>query len=172
VFKEAVSAIFFLYIIEICGKMRKAKLHSACKRRYSCALKVSLRFFSHSLIITYTLTIKIDTMNIRIQRPEPGVTIINLDGRFDADGSASIRTQFLGALESGDKFFIVEMSGVDMLASTGIRLLLAGAKQLGSAGGKMVVAAAQGQVEYPMTVSGVDTVIPLYRTVDKAMSAL
>lgn len=111
-------------------------------------------------------------MDIQVQRPEPGITLINLSGRFDAEGSAGIRTQFIGALENKDRLIIVEMSGVDMLASSGIRLLLAGAKQTASYGGKLVVAAAQGQVEYPMIVSGVDTVIKLYRTVEKAMSVI
>ena len=101
-----------------------------------------------------------------------GITKISISGRFDAEGGAEIRSQFMSSLNPPDKLVVVEMAGVDLLASSGIRLLLAGAKTMKAGGGKLVIASAQSQVEYPITVSGVDTVIPLYKSVDLALSAM
>jgi len=111
-------------------------------------------------------------MQIKVEEIEFNVVQVSLSGRFDAEGVGEIRGEFTNALQAQDKLIIVEMSGVELLASSGIRLLLAGAKVVSANGGKLVVAAAPAHVEYPMTVSGVDTVIPLYRTVEKALTAL
>ncbi|NQS97665.1 MAG: STAS domain-containing protein [candidate division Zixibacteria bacterium] len=110
-------------------------------------------------------------MEISITELEPGIVQISLSGRFDAEGVALIRGQFQSVNVNEGELIIVEMSGVDMLASSGIRLLLAKAKTAMANSGKVVIAAAQPQVQYPMTVSGVDTVLPIYSTVEKALSA-
>jgi len=111
-------------------------------------------------------------MQIKVEELEFNVIKISLSGRFDAEGVGEIRGEFTNALQVEDKLVIVEMSGVELLASSGIRLLLAGAKVLSANRGKLVVAAAPSHVEYPMIVSGVDTVIPIFRTVEKALTAL
>lgn len=92
-------------------------------------------------------------------------------GRFDADGVGEINAQFLAAVEPKQHLVIIEMSGVTFMASTGIRLLLTGAKSLKSGGGKLVIAAAKEEVEYPLMISKVDTVIPIYKTLEKAKQA-
>ncbi|MBL7192156.1 STAS domain-containing protein [bacterium] len=111
-------------------------------------------------------------MEIQITELEPGLKQLTLNGRFDADGAGQIRSKFMEAASSSADLLIVEMSQVDFMASTGIRLLLAGAKSIKASGGKMVLAGAKEQVEYPLIISGVDTVIPLYKTVAKAKSSI
>lgn len=110
-------------------------------------------------------------MEISVTEIEPGINQISLSGRFDAEGVGQIRTQFLAATEAKANLVIVEMSGVLFMASTGIRLLLLGAKSLKSAGGKLVIAGAKDNVAYPMTISGVDTVVPLFTSADKAIAS-
>ncbi len=102
---------------------------------------------------------------------QAGIKQITLSGRFDADGVSEINAQFMAAVEPKQHLVIVEMSNVTFMASTGIRLLLSGAKSLKSAGGKLVIAAPKQEVEYPLMISKVDTVIPIYKTVDQAQLA-
>ena len=111
-------------------------------------------------------------MQITVEEIDFSAKKITLAGRFDAEGGGEIRGEFMAALDPPDNIIIVEMSGVELLASSGIRLLLAGAKRMSSGGGKLVIAAAPSHIEYPMIVSGVDTVIPLHRTVEKALSSI
>jgi len=47
---------------------------------------------------------------------------------------------------------------------------LTAAKEIKAFGGKLVIAATQPQVEYSITVSGIDTQIPLFSSVEKALS--
>jgi stage II sporulation protein AA (anti-sigma F factor antagonist) len=109
-------------------------------------------------------------MTITVTEHSPGVSIISLAGRFDAEGSGQIIAPFQDALKDNPKLAIVEMSGVDLLASSGIRLLLMGAKTIKAGGGKLVIVGAPTHVQYPMTISGVDTVIPLFNTIEKALA--
>ena len=114
----------------------------------------------------------IKKMEISVSEIKPGITRISLSGRFDAEGVTHIRVQFLAAAEAKARLVIVEMSGVSFMASTGIRLLLLGAKSLKATGGKLVVAGPKDNVAYPMTISGVDTVVPIYSSVEKAIASL
>ena len=110
-------------------------------------------------------------MEISVTDIAPGIKQLSISGRFDAEGVAQIRTQFTAAAETNNALVVVEMSGISFMASTGIRLLLLGAKSLKAAGGKLVVAGAKDNVAYPMTISGVDTVVPIFSTVDKAVAS-
>ena len=49
-------------------------------------------------------------MEIRVEEIEHGVTQISLLGRFDAEGGAEIRAEFMKSLDPPDKLVIVEMS--------------------------------------------------------------
>ena len=111
-------------------------------------------------------------MEISVTEPEYGIIQISLSGRFDAEGAGEVKSQFMSVTDKNPHLVVVEMSKVHFLASTGIRLLIALAKSMKKAGGALSLAAVPQQVEYPLVLSGVDTLIPLYKTVEKAKSAL
>lgn len=102
----------------------------------------------------------------------PGVHKIAFKGRLDSLGAEQVSKSLEQALSSEGQLVIAELSEVNQLPSPGIRLLLKLAIAVKKSGGKLVIAAPNPQVEYALCVSGVDTEIPIYKTVERAQSAV
>src|SRR5689334_7927558 len=71
------------------------------------------------------------TMNIEAEALADGVWKINLTGRMDIQGTQVIDTKFSGMTGGGRNAIVVDMSGVDFLASIGIRTLVLNGKAVG-----------------------------------------
>lgn len=111
-------------------------------------------------------------MEIVTQPLRDNVVKISLGGRMDAMGTQSIDLKFAAQTALPKGRFVVDLSGVDFLASIGIRTLLMNAKAVKNRGGALVIAGATEGVVKVLEMSGVDTLIPMYPDVDTALSAL
>ncbi len=67
---------------------------------------------------------------------------------------------------------VVDLSGVDFLASIGIRLLTLTAKLVASRGGKMVILNPTPEVEHVLDVTGIPAIIPIYSHLESAETVL
>jgi anti-sigma B factor antagonist len=110
-------------------------------------------------------------MNIDATEVDGGVTWIALNGRLDIGGASEIDLRF-SALAGSRRSVVVDLSQVTFLASMGMRLLLSGAKTVASKGGRMVLHAPIPMVEKVLATAGIDTVIPILRDRDGALSAV
>jgi anti-anti-sigma factor len=73
-------------------------------------------------------------MDLNISELENGIRRIALVGRLDMQSSLAIDTRFTALTATGTGPVLVDMSGVEFIASIGIRLLLSNAKALAQAG--------------------------------------
>lgn len=103
-------------------------------------------------------------MKLQIAELDHGISKILLDGRLDLDGALAIDTEFKDAV-AGKRRIVVDLAGVDYLASLGIRTLVSGAKMAAGIGGKLVVLAPQRNVEKVLRESNIDTLIPIIRDI-------
>lgn len=94
---------------------------------------------------------------------------INLFGRMDLGGVKSIEKDFNRMTESPRMAIIVDMSGVPYMSSIGIRSLLIHAKSVSGRGGKYALSNIQSDVRNVLEVSGIDQLIKVYDTFDKAI---
>lgn len=78
-------------------------------------------------------------MEIHYSEQGNGLRIIKLSGRLDIIGTGEIETKFAGYSAGDGVRLAVDLSGVDFLASIGIRLLMLTAKSIVSRGGKLVL---------------------------------
>jgi len=78
-------------------------------------------------------------MKIHDEQLEGDVYKINLEGRMDIAGTQAIDLKFTGMTAAPRKSIIVDISGVDFLASIGIRTLLVNTKAVNGRGGKLVI---------------------------------
>jgi anti-anti-sigma factor len=101
-------------------------------------------------------------MKLETAELDHGVLQILLVGRLDVDGALVIDEPFKDAV-AGRKMVVVDLSGVEYLASLGIRTLVSGAKMASNIGGKLVVLAPQRNVEKVLRESNIDTLIPIIR---------
>ena len=110
-------------------------------------------------------------MKIEAESLDGGIQKIVLAGRMDVQGSQEIDLKFT-SFTANQTAVIVDMSGVDFLASIGIRSLLLSAKAVSSRGGKLVFLNPDANVTHILEMAGVDTLIPICRSLNDARSAI
>lgn len=111
-------------------------------------------------------------MNLTHQTPADGSTRLYLSGRMDVAGVEAVDQQFTALAASHKAAVLVDLSGVDFLASIGIRTLLTSAKAQAHRGGRLVLLAPQTMVESVLATAGVDTLIPIFRDQEAALKEL
>ena len=111
-------------------------------------------------------------MELTTEETPQGIRIIRLNGRMDLRGSQEVDVPFAAHATTSRAFIVVDLSAVDFLASLGLRTLLSGAKGQRGRGGKLVLAGAQPLVGKVLASSGIQTLIPVYPTVEAAIEAL
>lgn len=111
-------------------------------------------------------------MNIDAEALDGGIWKINLSGRMDVQGTQEIDIKFSGMTSGQRNAIVVDMSGVDFLASIGIRSLLLNAKAVGQRGGKMVLLNPDAGVTKVLQTAGIDTLVPIFTDLEAARHAV
>jgi anti-anti-sigma factor len=110
-------------------------------------------------------------MQIEAEALPGGITNIKLSGRMDVQGAQEIDLKFTG-YTAQQRSVIVDLSGVNFLASIGIRTLLMAAKAVSGRGGKIVLLNPDDNVTKVLEMAGIDTMIPISRSFDDARLAV
>ena len=108
-----------------------------------------------------------------VRRSENGIPILVLTGRLN---QASADALHAAAMEvAGDetsKALVVDMGGVDFIASVGIRSLIRPSQALSMRGGKLAVANLSPQISDFFKLTGLDQMLRVYETVADATAAV
>src|SRR5262249_23529869 len=110
-------------------------------------------------------------MDISVDELAGGITKVVLRGRLDTTGAVVVQLPFNKIVPAKRKI-IVDLSGVNFLASYGIRVLLVGAKIVKNNGGTLVVLCPDSNVAKVLKTAGMDALIPLHQTEAAATAAL
>ncbi len=109
-------------------------------------------------------------MAIEMQELEGGVTKILLSGRIDVAGANEIDLPMSTA--AGHKAVIIDLAGVDFMASLGLRSIVMCGKAVMARGGKIALLSPQAAVEDVITTSGIDELIPIFHDEAAAIDAV
>jgi len=111
-------------------------------------------------------------LNIEKKQLAPDVVVLELTGRF-ALGRESQRVQWQveELLRENVRKVILDLSGLELIDSMGIGVIMFGAGQLKKAGGELRVAGAKGLVQDVLKLAKVDVVVGFYPTVMAAAEA-
>jgi len=108
-----------------------------------------------------------------VRRSEDGIPVLVLTGRLN---QASADALHAAAMEvAGDetsKALVVDMGGVDFIASVGIRSLIRPSQALSMRGGKLAVANLSPQISEFFKLTGLDQMFRVYATVADATAAV
>lgn len=107
-------------------------------------------------------------MEIHYSEQGSGLRIIKLSGRLDIIGTGEIETKFAGYSAGDGVRLAVDLSGVDFLASIGIRLLMLTAKSIVSRGGKLVLFNPAPDVQSVLEITGIPAIIPMVSSLEAA----
>jgi anti-anti-sigma factor len=111
-------------------------------------------------------------MNLEISTLDDGIKRVNLVGRLDMQGTAEIEDTFLIQTATKKQAVLVDVSGVEFIASIGMRMLLSNAKALVRREGKMVLLNPVPIVKDALKTAGIDELIPVYDDFDAACADL
>lgn len=102
-----------------------------------------------------------------------GIPVLRLQGRLNqgsADALHSAAMEIAG--DENSKALIVDMGGVDFIASVGIRALIRPSQALAMRGGKLAVANLNPQISEFFSLTGLDKMFRVYETVADAASGV
>ena len=111
-------------------------------------------------------------MELNTEEMDGGIVIIRLLGRMDMRGAEQVDLKVAGVTAVNHGKFIVDMSGVDFLASIGIRTLLMSAKAVKARGGMLVLFRPVPLVADVLDMAGIADLIPVFHEFDPARVAL
>lgn len=111
-------------------------------------------------------------MQIEYNELSSGIHLIKLIGTLDIMGVNEIETKFAGYCSGENARVLVDLSGVDFLASIGIRLLVSNAKSLLSRNGRMVLLNPTLSVREVLDLTGIPDIIPMYDQLESAEAVL
>jgi anti-anti-sigma factor len=100
-----------------------------------------------------------------------GVTKASLNGRLDIAGAMAIDLPF-NVLVGHKRAIVVDLSGVDFIASMGLRTLIMGAKTVASKGGRIVLLSPSADVEKVLEDSGTTTILKIHKDLGEAVAAV
>ncbi len=111
-------------------------------------------------------------MKLEFTPVDGNVVRVKLTGRMDILGAQAIDTQFSGLASASGRTMVIDMSGVEFLASIGMRTFMLNAKSLKQKGGSMVMFAPVDSVAKALRTAGIDTLIPIHPDFQSAFSAV
>jgi anti-anti-sigma factor len=103
-------------------------------------------------------------------RAQDGATIVAVAGSVDAVTSPRLGEALQAAVTGGGQRVVVDLAGVTYVSSAGLRAILSGVKAARTAGGDLVVAAAQPQVRDVFELAGLTTIVAFHDDVAAAAS--
>lgn len=111
-------------------------------------------------------------MELQYSEVEDNIRLIKLIGRLDIGGVDAIEPKFSDYISGENPRVIVDLSDVEFLASSGIRLLTLSAKSIASRGGRLVFLNPNSDVKDVLDITGVPAIIPIYYDLKSAEAAL
>lgn len=108
-------------------------------------------------------------MELTVTPLENGITAIQLVGRMDMKNTLLIDSQITALVARENARVVIEMSGVDFVASVGLRLLISCAKTNARQGGHLALWGLQPMVAESFGIAGIDVLIAIHETLQDAL---
>jgi anti-anti-sigma factor len=108
-------------------------------------------------------------MNISTSTAD-GVTVVVFEGSLDTNTAPDAQSRFEELVGEGATKLVVDFEALDYISSTGLRVLLATAKRLRSAGGSLRLCALNETVAEVFEISGFDTILSVFESRDAALA--
>jgi stage II sporulation protein AA (anti-sigma F factor antagonist) len=98
------------------------------------------------------------------------VVILAMAGKLDATTAKAFEDKILAEIDSGDRRFVIDLSQLDYVSSSGLRVFLLAAKRLNSTAGKLVLCCLTDHVRQVFELAGFLSLFPFYGSRDEAIN--
>ena len=110
-------------------------------------------------------------MDIREDRKADAV-ILALSGKLDATTAKTFEDKILGVINSGAQRLVLDLSQLEYVSSSGLRVFLLAAKRLQATDGKIVLCGLQDNVRQVFDLAGFSSFLSTYGSRDEAIKGL
>ena len=110
-------------------------------------------------------------MPVEVVELDSGVTRVVLTGRIDIAGAQAIDMP-MSVVGGSRRAVVIDLAGVEFMASMGLRSVVMCARSVQSKGGKVVLLAPRPEVLEVIQVSGIDELIPVFVNEAEALAAM
>lgn len=107
-------------------------------------------------------------MNLEVLQADEDLSRVALHGRIDVKGLHEVDVKFHAATAGRGKPAIVDLSGVEFIASLGMGMLISCAQSLKRKGAALVLLAPRPVVAETLRAAGVDVVVPIAEDLEAA----
>jgi anti-anti-sigma factor len=97
--------------------------------------------------------------------------VMEITGRLDEDTATHIEEDIRLCIQSGARRMVLDCRELSYMSGAGLRAILSVARAMQKAGGHLAVCSLQAQVNDMFTVSGCDTVIPVFNDRNEVFTA-
>ncbi len=106
-----------------------------------------------------------------VKKKEKDALVISLRGRLDAVTTPVLDRDLAELMAGGEKFVVLNLRDLDYISSAGLRSILAATKRLREKQGRLHLASLKNVVREVFDISGFSSIIPVFETVDGAISS-
>ena len=110
-------------------------------------------------------------MDISEERKADAV-VLALSGKLDATTAKTFEDKILGVINSGTQRLVVDLSQLEYVSSSGLRVFLLAAKRLQATDGKIVLCALKDQIRQVFDLAGFSSFLSTYGSRDEAIKGL
>ena len=100
----------------------------------------------------------------------PGQTVVTVAGDVDMHSASRLRDALAEAGQRPGCRVVLDLAGVEFMASAGVHVLLDGAGRFETAGGALVLVGPRPMVARVLSLTRADELIPVAATVDEALA--
>jgi anti-anti-sigma factor len=105
-------------------------------------------------------------------RYEGGIPVLVLSGRLNQGTADALHSAAMEAADTSEKGLIIDMGGVDFIASVGIRALIRPSQSMAMKGAKLAIANLNPQMSEFFSTTGLDQMFSVYETVADAAAGI
>ncbi|MBU3666430.1 MAG: STAS domain-containing protein [Chthoniobacterales bacterium] len=104
------------------------------------------------------------------RKPRGEATVLALEGKLNQASADALHSAAMEIAGDADcKLLVIDMGGVDFIASVGIRSLIRPSQSMAMRGGKLAVANLNPQIDEFFRLTGLDQMFRVFTTVEEAV---
>ena len=101
-----------------------------------------------------------------------GVVTLCLSGKLDGTSAKAFEERMLGVIDSGERRLVADLSRLDYVSSSGLRVFLLAAKRLQGVNGKIVFCSLTEPVKEVFDIAGFSSILAVYDSPAEALKHL
>ena len=112
-----------------------------------------------------------DFLDTTLSRPSPGAAVLTVQGEIDTLTAPAFTTATDGLLGTPDDTLVMDLTGVQFLASSGLAVLISAAHRAEERGLRLRLVVSSRAVRRPLEITGTDQLFELYNDLESATGA-